>query len=61
MVLGIIIAGVIAAIIVMVIIKLIRSPNKTDNFGKITQCITCGRKTNSLICQSCKKNSNSLR
>jgi len=61
MVLGIIIACGIAVIIVMVIIKLIRSPNKTGNFGKTTQCIACGRKTNSLICQFCKKNSNSLR
>ena len=61
MVLGIIIAIGIASVIVLIIIKLIRSPNKTGNLGKTTQCISCGRKTNSLFCPFCKKNSNSLR
>ncbi len=61
MVLGIIIAVGIAAIIGFIIIKLIRSPKKTGYFGKTNQCIACGRKTNSLICQFCKKNSKSLR
>lgn len=61
MVLGIIIAVGIAAIIVLIIIKLIRSSDKTGYLGKTNQCIACGRKTNSLICQFCKKNSNSLR
>ncbi|HEY4681556.1 MAG TPA: hypothetical protein VIH04_09900 [Nitrosarchaeum sp.] len=61
MVLGVIIAVGIAAIIVLIIIKLIRSPDKTGHVGKTTQCIACGRKTNSLICPFCKKNSNSLR
>jgi uncharacterized protein HemY len=61
MVLGVIIAGVVVAVIVLIIIKLIRIPNKTNHFGKATQCIACGRKTNSLICPFCKKNSNSLR
>ncbi len=60
MVLGIIIAGTAAIIIVLIIIKLIRAPNKTDNFEK-TNCIVCGRKTNSLICPYCKKNTNSLK
>ncbi|MBI5859473.1 MAG: hypothetical protein HZB73_01840 [Nitrosarchaeum sp.] len=61
MVLGIIIAGGIAAIIILIIIKLIRSPNKSSYLGKTTQCIACGCKTNSLICPFCKKNSDSLR
>ncbi len=61
MVLGIIIAVGIAAIIVFIIIKLIKSPKSTGYFGKTHQCIACGRKTNSLICEFCKKNSNSLR
>ena len=61
MVLGIIIAVGIAAIIVLIIIKLIRSSDKTGYLGKPKQCIACGRKTNSLICPFCKKNSNSLR
>ncbi|MGI0057314.1 MAG: hypothetical protein ACREAK_08075 [Nitrosarchaeum sp.] len=61
MVLGIIIAVGIAAVIGLIIIKLIRSPNKTSYLGKTNQCIACGRKTNSLICQFCKKNSKSLR
>lgn len=61
MVLGVIIAGVIVVIIALIIIKLIQVPNKTNHVGKTTQCISCGRKTNSLICEVCKKNSSSLR
>lgn len=61
MVLGIIIAVGIASVIVFIIIKLIKSPKNTGYFGKTNQCIACGRKTNSLICKFCKKNSNSLR
>jgi hypothetical protein len=61
MVLGIIIAVGIASVIVFVIIKLIKSPKNTGYLGKTNQCIACGRKTNSLICPFCKKNSNSLR
>jgi uncharacterized protein HemY len=61
MVLGVIISGVVATIIILIIVKLIRTPNKTNHFEKTTQCITCGRKTNSLICPFCKKNTNSLR
>ena len=61
MVLGVIIAVVVAIVIVFIIIKLIRSSNMTDHVGKTKQCIACGRKTNSLICPFCKKNSNSLR
>lgn len=61
MVLGIIIVIGITSVIVLIIIKLIRSSNKTGHLGKTKQCISCGRKTNSLFCQFCKKNSNSLR
>lgn len=61
MVLGLIIASIIVAVIAFIIIKLIRNPNKPIFLGKTTQCISCGRKTNSLICQFCKKNSKSLR
>ena len=61
MVLGVIIAIGVAAVIVFIIIKLIRSSNTTDYVGKTKQCIACGRKTNSLICSFCKKDSNSLR
>ena len=50
MVLGIIITVGIASIIGLIIIKLIRSSNKTGYLGKTTQCISCGRKTNSLFC-----------
>lgn len=60
MVLGVIIIGVIAVIIIVIVIKLIQGPNKTNHFKK-TNCITCGRKTNSLICTFCKKDSKSLR
>lgn len=60
MVLGVIITGVIAVIIIVIIIKIIRVPNKINHFEK-TNCITCGRKTNSLICPFCKKNSKFLR
>ena len=61
MVLGVIIAIGVAAVIVFIIIKLIRSSNTTGHVGNTKQCITCGRKTNSLICPFCKKDSNSLR
>jgi len=61
MVLGIIITLVVAAIIVGVIIKLIQGSNVTKNLEKTKQCIACGCKTNSLICELCKKNSQSLR
>ncbi|MCE9617711.1 MAG: hypothetical protein K8Q88_05055 [Nitrosarchaeum sp.] len=61
MVLGIIIAVGVASIIVFIIIKLIRSPNMINHVGNTKQCIACGRKTNSLICPFCKKDSNSLR
>ena len=61
MVLGIIITVGVAIVIVFIIIKLIRSPNKIGCVEKTKQCIACGRKTNSLICPFCKKNSNSLR
>lgn len=60
MVLGVIITGVVAIIIVLIIIKLICTPNKANNFEK-TNCIVCGRKTNSLICPYCKKNTKSLK
>lgn len=60
--LGIIIAVGIALVIVLIIIKLIQNQDKTKYFGKTsTACIACGRKTNSLICPFCKKDSNSLR
>jgi hypothetical protein len=58
---GIIIAVGIATVIVFIIVKLIRSPKNIGYLGKTNQCIACGRKTNSLICEFCKKNSNSLR
>jgi hypothetical protein len=61
MVLGIIIAVGVATVIVLIIIKLIRSSDNTGYLGKTNQCISCGRKTNSLICKFCKKNSNALR
>jgi len=61
MVLGIIITVGVAIVIVFIIIKLIRSPNKIGYVEKTKQCIACGRKTNSLICPFCKKDSNSLR
>jgi hypothetical protein len=61
MVLGIIITVGVAIVIVFIIIKLIRSPNKIGIIEKTKQCIVCGRKTNSLICPFCKKDSNSLR
>ena len=61
MVLGIIITIGVAIVIVFIIIKLIRSPNKLGHVEKTKQCIACGRKTNSLICPFCKKDSNSLR
>jgi len=61
MVLGIIITSVVAAIIVGVIIKLMRGSNPTKSLEKTKQCIACGCKTNSLICELCKKNSQSLR
>ena len=61
MVLGVIIAVVVAAVIVFIIIKLIRSPNMTARVGNTKQCMVCGRKTNSLICPFCKKDSKSLR
>ena len=61
MVLGIVITIVVATVIVLIIIKLIRSPNKIGYVEKTKQCIACGRKTNSLICPFCKKDSDSLR
>ena len=61
MVLGIIIAVGIASVIVYIIIKLMKNPKNTGYLGKTNQCIACARKTNSLICEFCKKNSNSLR
>jgi hypothetical protein len=61
MVLGVIIAVGVAAVIVFIIIKLIRSPNMTGHVRNTKQCIACGRKTNSLICPFCKKDSKSLR
>lgn len=61
MVLGVIIAVGVAAVIVFIIIKLIRSSNMIGRVGNTKQCIACGRKTNSLICPFCKKDSNSLR
>ncbi|MEX2193579.1 MAG: hypothetical protein WD717_09425 [Nitrosarchaeum sp.] len=61
MVLGIIITIGVAVVIVFIIIKLIRSSNMTGHVGNTKQCIACGRKTNSLICPFCKKDSNSLR
>ena len=61
MVLGIIITVGVAVVIVFIIIKLIRSSNTTGHAGNTKQCIACGRKTNSLICPFCKKDSNSLR
>ena len=61
MVLGIIIAVGVAAVIVFIIIKLIQSSNTIGHGGNTKQCIACGRKTNSLICPFCKKDSNSLR
>ena len=61
MVLGVIISVVVAAVIVFIIIKLIRSPNKIGDVVKTKQCIACGRKTSSLICPFCKKDSDSLR
>ncbi|MFB5605308.1 MAG: hypothetical protein ACE5R5_08165 [Nitrosarchaeum sp.] len=61
MVLGIIIAVGVAAIIVIIIIKLVQSGNGLNGSKNTKTCITCGRKTNSLICQFCKKNTDSLR
>ena len=61
MVLGVIIAIGVAAVIVFIIIKLIRSSKMAGYVGNTKQCIACGRKTNSLICPFCKKDSNSLR
>ncbi len=61
MVLGVIIAVGVAAVIVFIIIKLIRSSNTTGHNGNTKQCMVCGRKTNSLICTFCKKDSKSLR
>ncbi len=61
MVLGIIITVGVAAVIVFIIIKLIRSSKMAGYVGNTKQCIACGRKTNSLICPFCKKDSNSLR
>ena len=61
MVLGVIIAIGVAAVIVFIIIKLIRSSNLAGHVGNTKQCIACGRKTNSLICPFCKKDSKSLR
>ena len=61
MVLGVIIAIGVAAVIVFIIIKLIRSSNLVGHVENTKQCIVCGRKTNSLICPFCKKDSKSLR
>lgn len=61
MVLGIVITVGIAAVVVLVIIKLLRDPNIGKNSKKTKQCIACGNKTNSLICEFCKKNAKSLR
>lgn len=55
MVLGVIITVGIAAVVVLVIIKLLRDPNIGKNSNKTKQCIACGNKTNSLICEFCKK------
>jgi hypothetical protein len=60
MVLGVIITLGIAAVLVVVIIKLILGSN-IKNSNKTKQCIACGKKTNSLICEFCKKNAKSLR
>jgi recombinational DNA repair protein RecR len=61
MVLGVIITVGIAVVVVLVIIKLLRDPNIGKNTNKTKQCIACGNKTNSLICEFCKKNAKSLR
>lgn len=58
---GIIISVGIASVIIFIIIKLIKNSNKTGYMGKTNHCMACGRKTNLLICQFCKKNSKSLR
>ncbi|EGG42392.1 Hypothetical protein Nlim_0573 [Candidatus Nitrosarchaeum limnium SFB1] len=55
MVLGVIITVGIAVVVVLVIIKLLRDPNIGKNTNKTKQCIACGNKTNSLICEFCKK------
>jgi hypothetical protein len=61
MVLGIIIVIIATVAIALIIVKLIKNPNKADYFGRTNHCISCGCKTNSLICPTCKKNSESLR
>ncbi|MBA0908814.1 MAG: hypothetical protein ITD33_06680 [Nitrosarchaeum sp.] len=58
---GIIIGVGVSAIVLIIIYILIRRPKNTGYLGKTNKCISCGRITNLLVCQYCKKNSDSLR
>ncbi|NIM25246.1 MAG: hypothetical protein GTN35_01925 [Nitrososphaeria archaeon] len=61
MAIGLYIAVVIIGILAVVFYKLIRNTSKTSYFGEDKRCQICGRKTQEITCQNCKKDSESLR
>jgi hypothetical protein len=61
MAVGIYIAIVVIGILAFVFYKLIRNTSKTSYFGESKRCQICGRKTQQITCQFCKKGSESLR